>query len=768
MKNTQPASTKKNSANLTQKFNNFLSGFAAATFVALLGVGYLSNVYDINTKTTEQSKEANTNLVSSKVNGVNDAVCFTVQVWQNLENCGWAGPTNTGYVWSGGVATGVPSGKVLHVSTPTNPGNFDTTTQNSYGNKNRVELDIPELRVGAVSYVLHVEIDGTVIDGIDLNGRINIHAKNVTIKNSYIHTTPGGLRTYYTGAINAERDAGYNNATITNNTVYGGGHEVCVNLAGYGNTIVGNNLSNCVDAIYLYTKANVVKDNYIHHFFRGELNNFPGCPNDSFQYAVACPHTDGLQIETQDISNPGSSVPYSLLFEHNTVALDSFDTGAISIWNCSGNMENVTINANLMAGGSNTVITENKGAVECGAALGQPIKNVKITNNVFSKLYFPSIGLYNIYDDSKIALSELVRTNNKILETGAAANSNAGNASTAASAYLKPAYNPNIPLAVSNTGIAVVNCPPGTTTAGQPAPGNNLANCIANPIVSPPPSPPTSSGSTITLSGIAGGQTISGTVPNPQAVVTSSTAVARVYFYLDGVARRSEGTAPYCALDFADIATGCGGNWNTKYDLTLATDPINAQSPRALANGSHTIKVEAFTSANVLIATNTISFVVNNSTSSTPTPPSSPPTPVVPTSTPPTLSTPATPATGKVTLTPTTTTKKPVSATYSVANKPVTGQTDPNTLDTTKLPNGTQTVTQEVVYEDGSKETKYLNLDVNNPNPSPSLTDTKPKTKIASTALKIGLPTVTLGSLIPLGLFLLKKKRGGGLMKFDR
>jgi hypothetical protein len=166
----------------------------------------------------------------------------TSNVWNNLEACGWPGPTNTG----------VPAGTALTQSNGT----------------------------------LTVTVDGTVIDGKKIVGGIEVAAKNVVIKNSSISKSANGAGG--SGVVNVHPGA---SATIENSTLDGtNSTHSCIWHEGTSMTAKGNNCFGVNDGIFSWATVEGgsgagdnfdIEGNYLHDFTVNAANG----------------HIDGYQTE---------------------------------------------------------------------------------------------------------------------------------------------------------------------------------------------------------------------------------------------------------------------------------------------------------------------------------------------------------------------------------------------------------------------------------------------------------------------------------------
>jgi Domain of unknown function (DUF4082)/Right handed beta helix region len=205
---------------------------------------------------------------------------------------------------------------------------------------------------------LEVDGDGAVVENLTLTHGIDITADNVTIRNVKIRTGGEG---FGIGVRHAK------NVTIEDSTIYGpeaGSGRLMVAIKDvYSDSanlkILRNNLYNTSTAIQV--DSGLVQDNYIHDlgFKSGD-------------------HLNGTT------SNAGNG---PLTLRHNTVFNSFQQTDAISLFEDFGTQKNRVIDNNLMAGGGYTLYG---GANPGGAATS----NIKVTNNHFSRMYFPNGGYY--------------------------------------------------------------------------------------------------------------------------------------------------------------------------------------------------------------------------------------------------------------------------------------------------------------------------------------------------------------------------------------
>jgi hypothetical protein len=206
--------------------------------------------------------------------------------------------------------------------------------------------------------------DGTVINGVDLTGSIDVWANNVTIENSRINADSWW-------GINLRQ--GYSNLKIVHCTIVGlpgkgpdnGYEDYGVSSSGGYIEVGWSDISGFGDAISLGT--GYVHDNYVH-----DLQAF--VPGGSSSYN----HDDAF------ISDGGSG----LTIEHNTmlnkVPVQENAAASIGLYNDGTPVTNVTVTDNFMAGGAFALYPGG----------GSSSQNISITNNVFSTMYWAECGYY--------------------------------------------------------------------------------------------------------------------------------------------------------------------------------------------------------------------------------------------------------------------------------------------------------------------------------------------------------------------------------------
>jgi hypothetical protein len=207
---------------------------------------------------------------------------------------------------------------------------------------------------------LEVSGNGAVLNGVSVNGNLDVTGSNVTISNSKIVT--GGPNAM---AISLRHTK---NVTIENNTISGintGSGRMMVGVkdvyADSTNTVIENNdISMGENGVQ--TGEGLIQGNYIH----------------DFGY-IAGDHTNGIT------SNGGASPQMTI--QHNTILNNLNQCNAIGLFEDFGPQANRVITGNLLAGGTYAIY----GGQNVG---GAATSNIQITNNRISTLYYPKGGQY--------------------------------------------------------------------------------------------------------------------------------------------------------------------------------------------------------------------------------------------------------------------------------------------------------------------------------------------------------------------------------------
>ena len=222
------------------------------------------------------------------------------------------------------------------------------------------------------SGAMTITTGGTVIDGYDINGVLEINASNVTIKNSRIRNSG-----YW--VIRVSENA--SNVTVMNSTIDGmGTGENSMGILGNITLAQGNNIFGVENGITPNSNATIV-DNYIHDL-----------------KAAGAPHYDGIQIDGGQ---------KNVVIRHNTIDLGSLQqTAAVMIDNYFGPIDGIVVDNNKLNGGGYILYVD-------GSFNSQLVQNVSITNNRFGKGFWGNSVIRG-------ALKNVTNTGNVADATGAA------------------------------------------------------------------------------------------------------------------------------------------------------------------------------------------------------------------------------------------------------------------------------------------------------------------------------------------------------------
>ena len=207
---------------------------------------------------------------------------------------------------------------------------------------------------------------------LNVSGTIVIKANNVTINNTKV------VQTGDIWAIGLA--SGVQNATIENSTITGttdtGPSRLQVGLKDvYGNAsgtqILRDDFSDCGSCIQM--SNGTVEDSYIHDF---------GYTSGD--------HTNGISV--------GGGDPKPMLIQHNTILNQRDQTDAVALFQDFGDESNKTVDDNLFAGGSYTLYGGGPNAACSGfnrtSGCYGPSDHIVVTNNHFSRLFFPNGGTF--------------------------------------------------------------------------------------------------------------------------------------------------------------------------------------------------------------------------------------------------------------------------------------------------------------------------------------------------------------------------------------
>jgi len=238
---------------------------------------------------------------------------------------------------------------------------------------------------------LEIKQRGATVEGLRVTGSILVYADDVTIKNCEVNAS---------GQIWGIRQVEGSGLKVTNCRVFG-----AASKTDRKSTHVLDGISNATEVsfceIYGVENAvtggsNFIHNNYIHSFARWIAND---------------DHTDGLQ--TYGWAGAGG-----LRVVHNTIigitaagdfTPSQYGAGSSAIALSEG-MHDLTIHNNFFAGGTYTLY----GPSQAG---GFP-PNIHVTNNRFSRRYFPKSGYYGTHTGFNRRAPGFVWTGNVWHETG--------------------------------------------------------------------------------------------------------------------------------------------------------------------------------------------------------------------------------------------------------------------------------------------------------------------------------------------------------------
>ncbi|MGW4638065.1 DUF4082 domain-containing protein [Sphaerisporangium sp. NPDC004334] len=189
--------------------------------------------------------------------------------------------------------------------------------------------------------------DGTVIDGMEVKGEINVEADDVTIRNTRVAAAPGDW-----GII---QRSGHSGLTVEDTEVFGDGKQrTQFGILNQGGDLTVRRVDIHTISNGILTEQGLIEDSYIHDpkYYSGD-------------------HTDMIMCT----SGPPSGA--KLVIRGNTVVNTLEQTGAVALFQDFGVVRNVTVEGNFLAGGGYTVYG--------GAGSKGTSSNIKVVGNVFSK-----------------------------------------------------------------------------------------------------------------------------------------------------------------------------------------------------------------------------------------------------------------------------------------------------------------------------------------------------------------------------------------------
>jgi hypothetical protein len=244
----------------------------------------------------------------------------------------------------------------------------------------------PGVRLKPMKGELIVRKAGTVIDGIDLVGKLVVAADNVTVRRSRI-TAPKDLPNQGRDEFTVVQHATSAKGLRLEDCEIDGSRLVHRAVMGHqGVRVTRCELKNVGHGVEV-GQDYVVEDSWIHSTTDGPDHDW---------------HVDGV------ISSIGSNG----VIRHNTIVLTGGSlTGAVSIGSSIGRIDNVLVRDNLLAGGNYCVYIQEQ---------NHPATRIQVVDNWFSTMTSSKVGVYGIWYQSQLP-KDLVRRGNKILETGAPA-----------------------------------------------------------------------------------------------------------------------------------------------------------------------------------------------------------------------------------------------------------------------------------------------------------------------------------------------------------
>ncbi|MFC4588889.1 DUF4082 domain-containing protein [Sphaerisporangium corydalis] len=189
--------------------------------------------------------------------------------------------------------------------------------------------------------------DGTVIDGMEVSGEINVDADNVTIRNTRLAAAPGDW-----GIIQRQ---GHTGLKVEDSEIFGNGRDrTQFGIINQGRELTVRRVDIHTISNGILTEQGLVEDSYLHDpkYFSGD-------------------HTDMIMCT----SGPPSGA--TLVIRGNTVINTLEQTGAIALFQDFGVVRNVTVEGNFLAGGGYSLYG--------GAGAKGTSSNIKVLNNVFSR-----------------------------------------------------------------------------------------------------------------------------------------------------------------------------------------------------------------------------------------------------------------------------------------------------------------------------------------------------------------------------------------------
>jgi hypothetical protein len=246
---------------------------------------------------------------------------------------------------------------------------------------------------------LTITADGTVIDSKDVYGDLRIQARNVVIRNSYLH---GGsaIPSSNSGVVDAN-SANVYNLLVENNTIRPDSPSYFRDgIVGHEFTATGNDISRSNDGIGAFSKpggpvaANVtIRGNYIHDLTH--WNNDPAHSDGT--------HNDGIQLQGgENILISGNNVVGSVVAGDGLGPFGNHGGAALIINRSTATFRNVVVETNWFDDAQNSVCINNGSDANI---------TVTLQNNFFGRNQFDfgnnSTYQIRIYSKSKSAVNGL-------------------------------------------------------------------------------------------------------------------------------------------------------------------------------------------------------------------------------------------------------------------------------------------------------------------------------------------------------------------------
>ncbi|MBO3746962.1 hypothetical protein J5X84_12870 [Streptosporangiaceae bacterium NEAU-GS5] len=213
---------------------------------------------------------------------------------------------------------------------------------------------VPDGVVLKPSGSIKVTVPGTVIEGMDVHGEIEVMADDVVVRNTRVRGVEG-----WWGILQRQ---GYSGLTVEDTEIFGNGRQrTQFGILNQGVMITVRRVDVHTISNGISTEQGLVEDSYFHD---------PKYYKDD--------HVDMI------MSSGPPADGTKLVIRHNT-AINTLDqTGAISLFQDFGVVRDVTVQNNLMAGGG--------WAFYAGAGVKGVSSNIKVIGNVFSRRVWPKGG----------------------------------------------------------------------------------------------------------------------------------------------------------------------------------------------------------------------------------------------------------------------------------------------------------------------------------------------------------------------------------------